>query len=391
MKHMTSVKLLLVVMAAALILGACNLPLTGGNISSEAMAQTMSAQTLAVFMGQYLTQTAQAVPNVIYVTATSQPTNTSLPATSTNTPEPTKTPTKTPIPIPCNLAAFVDDITVDDGTSFVAGTGFVKTWRIKNIGTCTWGSGYKLYFSKGDSMSGSASVDLPKSVAPGGTVDVSVSLIAPSDPDEYVGEWMLRSANGEQFGVGTGGYAPLTVEIKVSKIPKPFDDNTVYDFVGKYCDAEWRTNAGFIDCPSSSIGYTNGTISRTYAPILENGVKDNEGALITIPAKGGDGMIQGQYPKFLVHSGDHIKGLLLCTYQKEDCSVKFEILAKEYGSSSVTSLGSWEKDYDKSNISIDIDLSSMDGKQMIFFLKVYSMGNPTDDFAQWMAIRITHP
>jgi hypothetical protein len=33
----------------------------------------------------------------------------------------------------------------------------------------------------------------------------------------------------------------------------------------------------------------------------------------------------------------------------------------------------------------------MDGKQMIFFLKVYSLSNATDDFAQWMAIRITHP
>jgi hypothetical protein len=33
----------------------------------------------------------------------------------------------------------------------------------------------------------------------------------------------------------------------------------------------------------------------------------------------------------------------------------------------------------------------MDGKEMIFYLKVYSLGDPTNDMAQWMAIRITHP
>jgi hypothetical protein len=39
---------------------------------------------------------------------------------------------------------------------------------------------------------------------------------------------------------------------------------------------------------------------------------------------------------------------------------------------------------------ITIDLSSMDGKQIIFYLKVYSNGNNQDDMAQWMAARITH-
>jgi hypothetical protein len=240
-------------------------------------------------------------------------------------------------------------------------------------------------------MGASASVDFPKSVRPGESVDLSVSMVAPGEPDEYTGKWMLRAANGEKFGVGSGGGVPLTVVIKVTKLPKSHDPNIVYDFVANYCDAQWRTNAGYIDCPSSALNYTNGSITRTYAPVLEDGYVDDEGAIITIPAKGGDGMIQGQYPKFLVHSGDKIAGTLLCGYKMTKCSVTFEILAQEKGSSTVTSLGTWDKTFSDDYIRVNVDLSAMDGKEMIFYLKVYSLGDPTNDMAQWMAIRITHP
>jgi hypothetical protein len=386
-------KIIPTIMAAVIILSACNLPGSGGNTDAEAQAQTMSAQTVAAYLGQYLTQTAQATQSVIYVTATPLPTatNTVVPPTATAIPPTAVPPTKTPIPIPCNQAAFVDDITVDDGTSFIAGTAFTKTWRIQNTGSCTWGTGYEAFFYSGDAMSGPSSVQFSKSVAPGQYLDISVNLVAPGDPDNYMGNWMLRAPNGQQFGVGFGGGGPLTVSIKVSKLPKSHDANIVYDFVANYCDAEWRTNAGSIDCPGSALNFKNGSITRTYAPKLESGTLDDEGTIITIPAKGGDGMIQGQYPKYLVHTGDHILGTLLCSYKMPKCSVTFEILAQEKGSSTITSLGTWNKNYGDDMIHVDIDLSSMDGKYMIFYLKVYSLGDPTDDMAQWMAIRISHP
>lgn len=396
MARKSFIKSIVAMLAVALVLGACNFPTIGGNTNAEVQAQTLAAETLAVYINQFLTQTAQAVPNVVYVTATPEPaTMTATPitptSTGTGTNTPTKTPTKTLIPIPCNQASFIDDITVDDGTSFYSGTVFVKTWRVKNTGSCTWGSDYDFVFYRGDDMDAPSYQDLPKTVRPGESVDISVTLIAPDDPDTYEGEWMLRAGNGQLFGVGTSGYVPLSVEIKVKDIPDPHDVNTVYDFIGNYCDARWRTNAGYIDCPSETISYSKGTITRSYAPILENGQVDDEGALITIPAKGGDGMIQGQYPRVTVHSGDRIRGTLLCSYKKTDCSVTFEILAQVYGSSTVTSLGSWDKDYGDSMIYVDLDLSAMDGEEVIFYLKVESRGDPSDDYAQWMAIRITHP
>lgn len=380
---------------SAIILASCNLPGVGG-LDSEAQVQTYSAATIQAQVNQYMTQTA-SVPQVIVITATPQPTaTTAILPTATSVPPtavvPTAVPpTITPVPIPCNQAAFITDVTVPDGTSFVVGVSFVKTWRIRNTGSCTWGSGYAVVFLNGNSMSAPATVTLPRSVQPGEIVDVSVPMVAPSDTGNYSGNWLLRAPNGAVFGVGYGGGVPLTTVIKVSAVPTAKDPNTIYDFVKNYCAAQWRTNAAFITCPSTAINYTAGSITRTYAPLLENGITDDEGAIITVPATGGDGFIQGQFPGVVIHSGDHFVATTLCSYQKPQCSVTFEVLAQEVGSATITSLNAWSKVYDSSIVPVNIDLSSFDGKNMIFYLKVSSNGNSTDDMAQWMAARITHP
>ena len=48
------------------------------------------------------------------------------------------------------------DVNVPDNTTMSPGQDFIKTWKIKNIGTCTWGEGYKLIFSYGEKMDGEA-------------------------------------------------------------------------------------------------------------------------------------------------------------------------------------------------------------------------------------------
>lgn len=381
---------------SAIVLAACNFPGAGGN--DTAQVQTLAAATVQAQVYQFLTQTAQSAPRVIIITATPQPTATATPvptATATNQPTATSTvtpipPTATAIPIPCNQAAFITDVTVPDGSSFVAGSAFVKTWRIRNTGSCAWDGGYSLMFFSGTAMGAPASVPLPNIIYPGQTVDISVPMQAPAGSGSFTGNWMLRASNGAQFGVGYNGGVPVNVVITVMTIPTPKDPNTVYDFVNNYCAAEWRTNAAYITCPSQGINYTNGSITRTYAPVLENGVVDDEGAIITVPAVGGDGMIQGQFPNVAIHSGDHFRATVLCSYQKTSCNVTYEVLARVQGSSTTTSLGMWNKTYNGSTMDINIDLSAMDGENIIFFLKVYSNGNSTDDMAQWMAARITH-
>jgi hypothetical protein len=111
------------------------------------------------------------------------------------------------VPTPCDRAQFDSDVSIPDGTSFDPGANFTKTWRIKNIGSCTWSTSYKLVFESGDAMDGPASVNLPASVAPGATIDLSVSLKAPSTAKTYQGYWKLQNASGTKFGLGDGNKA----------------------------------------------------------------------------------------------------------------------------------------------------------------------------------------
>jgi inhibitor of cysteine peptidase len=97
---------------------------------------------------------------------------------------------------------FEEDITVPDDTVFAPGEEFVKTWRLRNTGTCPWIEGYSFVFVNGDQMNAPDSEPLPKVVAPGQTVDISVELTAPDEPASYRGSWQISDANGALFGVG---------------------------------------------------------------------------------------------------------------------------------------------------------------------------------------------
>jgi len=103
-------------------------------------------------------------------------------------------------------------VTVPDGTSFEPGTVFRKIWRIRNSGTCTWDAGYRFAFLAGDRMSGprstplgsldrlSQSIPLFPSIRPGEEIEVSVTLISPSEGGTYQGQWQLFAPDGSPFG-----------------------------------------------------------------------------------------------------------------------------------------------------------------------------------------------
>ncbi len=74
-----------------------------------------------------------------------------------------------------------------DGTSFKPDQDFTKTWRLKNIGTCTWTKAYALVFVSGDRMTGDKVTQLKANVAPGQTVDISIELTAPVELGKSTG------------------------------------------------------------------------------------------------------------------------------------------------------------------------------------------------------------
>ncbi len=123
----------------------------------------------------------------------------------------------------CNLAAAGNpiDVTIPDDMQINPGQAFTKTWRLQNIGVCTWKKGYMLAYFSGELMGAPANVSLPFEVAPGQTVDVSIDLVAPVPSGTYQGNWKLRSvgesgsSGGDWFGIGPQGNSPFWVRITV--------------------------------------------------------------------------------------------------------------------------------------------------------------------------------
>ena len=108
-------------------------------------------------------------------------------------------------------------MTIPDDTVFRQGEKFVKTWQIKNAGTCAWGPTYALIFAGGEIMNGPQSVPLP-SVQPGALFTVSVDLVAPANGGTYLGDWEFQRPDGTRFGVNSGGIDMIWVKIEVSYV-----------------------------------------------------------------------------------------------------------------------------------------------------------------------------
>jgi hypothetical protein len=317
-------------------------------------------------------------------TATASPTTTPLPTatpmpTNTPLPEATDKPLPTPTPVPCNWAEFIKDVTVPDGTKFASDSSFTKTWRLKNIGSCTWTSDYELVFYKGDEMDGS-SVQMPGNVRPGESINLSVDLIAPSKTGTYQGYWMLRDSDG-RFGIGDGADKPFWVQIKVVEPTS----GVVYNFANNYCQADWTSGAGDLPCPGKS-SQSSGFVIQLDKPDQENR-KENEPALWTNPEKTDNGWITGTFPAFKVKSGDRFIADIGCLADNKNCDVLFQ-LNYRLDNPNLKSLGEWHEVYDGKITRVDVDLSSLADKKVEFVLTVLANGSSKDDAAFWLVPQI---
>jgi len=184
---------------------ACNLPMisntgtTTGTPATEVFTNTPGNPSLTV-------------------TSTNPAETPTVTATSTVTPVP-PTHTNTPVVIPCNRAQYISDVNYPDDTTMLINTSFTKTWRIKNTGSCTWTSGYKIIFDSGDRMNAPDETTLTSgSVPPEATVDVSVQLKAPGAVGTYRGNFRFRSPDNIVFGIGASGMETCWVQIKTDTL-----------------------------------------------------------------------------------------------------------------------------------------------------------------------------
>lgn len=224
----------------AIVISACNLPSNAATPTQGAEGVlTAAAQTVEANM----TRSAILNPPTVPPTSTlgvSIPTSTL--AVSTSVPPTSPPPTQT-----CDVAEFIDDVTIPDGTTLKPNEAFTKTWRLKNIGTCSWTSSYAVIFSSGDSMNGPATQALVGNVTPGQTVDISVNLTAPGSDGSYKGYWKLRNSAGVHF-------SQFYVDIKV-KTPTPTAGPTTI-----ILNATGGTEGGTVYEPAAGVAVVNGTI-----------------------------------------------------------------------------------------------------------------------------------
>ncbi len=190
----------------------------------------------AIFTAAFETLAAQQATQLALTPPTETPAPTAL---ATLTPLPTQStgllasPTTSSSGVQaCNSAAFVNDVTIPDGTNIKAEKTFVKTWTIQNNGTCDWSTSYKFAFISGDQMGGSA-VALPNAVASGASVEISVTLTAPTTSGDFKGFWRMETDQGQYFGDSpwvaitvTGGTAATDTPSGATNTPGPTDTPT---------------------------------------------------------------------------------------------------------------------------------------------------------------------
>ena len=155
--------------------------------------------TAALFVTSTLPPTSPglALPTEILPTSTADPATTTTPGT------PGSPGTAVPASVggSCqDSALMIADVTVPDDTQMSPGQTFTKTWRFMNNGKCSW-NGYTIAFVAGDRMSSPDAATVPPT-EPGGTVDVSVELTAPSLDGSYTGFFELRNADGQPLAIG---------------------------------------------------------------------------------------------------------------------------------------------------------------------------------------------
>ena len=372
--HIISILSLLLVF----ILSACNLPSNAQQTEEPNAVFTQAALTVQA----QLAQATQATPFSPPTLPPAQPTNTAI--TFPTVAPATLPPAVSATPV-CDQAHFIKDVTIPDGTTFLPNETFVKTWRLRNTGNCTW-SGYSLVFDSGNSMNATSPIAIG-TVSPGQEVDLSVTFTAPATNGSYRSYWRIRNPSGILLPV-FGGYQSTSffADIKVGVT------SSGYDFYTKASSAVWVSGAGNLTFggPDSNA---DGFAMYKDGQKVEGGTSPSK-VLETHPQFVNDGVISGRFPAYTVVTGERFTAQIgFLTFPDGSCGAgdaKFQLNYRE-GGGPVTPLGAWTETCDGTLKAVNVDLTPLAGKNVEFILAILANGASTQDWAVWIRPQIAIP
>ncbi len=285
----------------------------------------------------------------------------------------------------CNKAHMMHpiylDVPVANGDSVHPGTTFSAAWRLANVGTCTWTSGYQIVLtSGGGAIQATSAQAFPGTAAPGDTLDVAFELTAPDKPGTYTLTWQLRGPGTGYFGHGASGDQDFTLTFDVLDLPSKWR----FDFIAAQCQSQWHTRqASFLPCDeegSEKLGW----VQFIEKADLEGSSADNQGVLNVRPDQGKTGYIQGIFPAFTVRQKDKFIARIGCMDGNPGCSIQFELrMIKPNGE--VAIIGDWLEKSDDNIRFISVDLSKWAGKKVQFILYVRNAnGRNADANGFWL-------
>lgn len=401
-RHATYLWFLL--MAVALLMG-CNMPgrrtptPSGFEMINTAAARTVAAQLTEIskppvspagptfFPGQLTPTLSSTVVAGRTPTAVNQSTQAFA---LTQVPQPTQAPTAGA----CDRARFVKDVTVPDNTVFQPGENFTKTWRLRNVGECTWGEGYALVFVGGEPLTVTTRVPLPTIAKSDQTIDISVEMVAPPNGGTFRSNWKLSNSAGQVFGTGADSDQPIWAQIKVNTDQQSGSSTgTQFDFVSNASIATWFT--GVSDSSGSPIAFGGSVDNSEGSAMVADQLRLETGQtsgkiLLTIPRMQKDGYVYGIFPQYRVEAGDHfIARVGFAANPDGQCGVGkaiFQVAAKQ--GDDIDTLYEISATCDRSLTLIDVDLSNLRSQIVEFILAVRADGSSQDDWAVWNSPQI---
>lgn len=203
-----------------LVLAACSAPETPAAPTADANAvYTQAAGTVAAG----LTQTAEKNPTATPLPPTNTPTMIASSATPTQNGAAAASPTtdaaqptatlaaaaSTPVPTATKAAGAPAPAAPDkaewvsqspaDNTNVPKNATFTMTFVLKNTGTTTWTKNYMFRYYAGDRMDSPKDLNLTQEVKPNDSIEITFTLIAPSEKKTTNSVWVLSNADGQNF------------------------------------------------------------------------------------------------------------------------------------------------------------------------------------------------